>query len=55
MGGGYIVIINTAGITVGPVFVLGTTQITVFCGGTAVGAGLGVSALGTGVAAEGMV
>ena len=55
MGGGYIVIIDAAGITVGPVLVLGTIQITVFCRCTGVGTRFGVSAFGTCVAAEGMV
>ena len=55
MGSGYIVVINTAGVAVGPVFVLGTAQITVFGGSTAVGAGLGISTLRTGITAEGVI
>ena len=55
MGSGYIVIINPAGVTVRPVFMLGAVQITVFGGSTAMGTGFGVSALGTGIAAEGMI
>ena len=55
MGGGYIVVINAAGVAVGPVFVLGTAQIAVFCGCTAVGAGLGISTLRTGITAEGVI
>ena len=55
MGGGYIVIINSAGIAVGPVFVLGTGQIAVLCGGTAVRACFCVSALGTAISAKNMI
>ena len=55
MGSGYIVIINPAGVTVRPVFMLGAVQITVFGGSTAMGTGFGVSALGTGIAAEGVI
>ena len=55
MGSGYIVVINTAGVAVGPVFVLGAVQIAVFGRSAAVGAGFGVAALGTGIAAEGVI
>ena len=55
MGSGYIVVINPAGVAVRPVFVLGAVQIAVFGGSTAMGTGFGVSALGTGIAAEGMI
>ena len=55
VGGCYIVVINPAGVTVRPVFMLGAVQITVFGGSTAMGTGFGVSALGTGIAAEGMI
>ena len=55
MGGGYIVIINPTGVAVGPVFVLGTGQIAVLCGGTAVRACFGVSALGTAISAKNMI
>jgi len=40
---------------VGPVFVLGAVQIAVFGRSAAVGAGFGVAALGTGIAAEGVI
>ena len=55
MGGSHIVIINPTGVAVCPVFMLGAVQITVFGGSTAMGTGFGVSALGTGIAAEGMI
>ena len=55
MGGSHIVIINPTGVAVCPVFVLGAVQITVFGGSTAMGTGFGVSALGTGIAAEGVI
>jgi hypothetical protein len=55
MGGGYIVIINTAGITVCPVFMLATGKITVLCRCTGMRTGFGISALRTGIAAEGVI
>ena len=39
----------------GPVFVLGAVQIAIFGRSAAVGAGFGVTALGTGIAAEGVI
>ncbi len=55
VGGGYIVVINPAGVAVGPVFVLGAVQIAVFGRSAAVGAGFGVAALRTAISAENMI